>query len=53
LAKMTHHFTWHLSFWWDKRCMARPFQRDVYRDGGSVEWRLGPFIVEKRIHWLR
>lgn len=49
--KLDHHYTWHLSFWWSQSCLRVPFERDFYLDGGSVEWRLGPFRLEKRIHW--
>lgn len=48
----THYFTWHLSCWWSWRCFRKPYERDYYLDGGSVEWRFGPLVVEKRVHWL-
>lgn len=49
---MKHKFTWHLHCHWHWKRWQR-YHRDYYLDGGSVEWTLGPFTLEKRIHWLR
>ena len=42
----SHYYTSHLAFQW----RWEPYQRDVFLDGGSVEWRFGPLILEKRYH---
>jgi len=33
---------------WFKWWLKDP-SRDVYRDGGSVEWRVGPFVLTRWI----
>jgi hypothetical protein len=46
----SEYFTWHLDFWWSWHCLKTPFEREFLLDGGSVEWRIGPFIIQKKIH---
>lgn len=47
--KKDYYFTWHLSL----SCRWQKYQKEVFRDGGSVEWVYGPIVLEKRVHWLR
>lgn len=53
MSKRTHYFTYHFQWHWTEGCLKNFYDRDPLRDGGSVDYRFGPLLVFKKIHWLR
>jgi hypothetical protein len=50
MKNRTDYYSWHLSCHWGWAYLIHPFKRDAYLDGGSVEWRVGPFLLQKMRH---